>query len=129
MRMRIFLLCIICVMVPVLAWADGDVTEYEPATISAEDTWTDALSVQAGQAVNVSIYDCNATNSMTIILQRKFYEETEWRHEIDDWVLLNQIKDIENTAKASAEFCYWRIGCPSGNYTSGVCKVRIGRSK
>ena len=129
MKKQILLIFLICILFSSFALADGEVTEYEKVTISAENTWTDALSVQAGQSVNVSIYDCNATNAMTIILQRKFYEETGWGHEIEDWILSNQIKDIEHTAKASAEFCYWRIGCPSGNFTSGHVSVRIGRSR
>ncbi len=125
---------IMCLIVfPALSFADGTVTEYEKATINAENTWTDALSVQAGQPVDVSIYDYNATTSdMTIVLQRKFYEETSWGHEIDSWTLPEdqpEGKDIEHIAKPSAEFCYYRIGCPSGNFTSGSVKVRIGREK
>ena len=127
---QILLLFLVFTLVPVFVLAsDNDITEYKKVVIDKENVWTDSVYVQVNQSIDVSIYNCSATNGMTIVLQRKFPEEAEWKHEVESWTLSNQDEDIENITKPAAEFCYYRIGCPTGGFSSGSCTVRIGRCK
>lgn len=108
------------------AFAGAEV--YEPAVVSAQNTWTDALYVKAGSSIDVSIYNMNSP-VMTIKLFKKFSEETTWDHEVDSWDAATLSVDEENITKAGAGGAWYRIGCAAGDYTSGNCTVRLGQYK
>ena len=104
----------------------GGANVYESTVVSAENTWTDPLYIKAGSRVDVSIYNLNSVTA-TIKLQRKFPEESSWGHEVDSWDVTTSSVDIEHTTRSGAGDAYYRIGCPTGGYTSGNCTVRIGQ--
>lgn len=107
---------------------------YVKKTIDAENQWTDELIVPYGKdrwgrgSFNISIKPSSAV--MTITLQRKYLEETTWGHEVEPWVLTTGSPDYEFiTEHPEPEQIRYRIGCATGNYTSGSCVVRLGASR
>ena len=92
--------------------------------IVGSGNWTEPLSSEKGARVNVSIAD--VTGPMTITLQRKFSGETGWR-DVDTWDVTGSSPDYEYITKPEAENgVFYRIGCDTGDYTSGNCTVRLG---
>lgn len=119
------MLCIWLVTPAVNADAAGT---YQRKTISAENTFTDDIRIPAGSHVNVSIKSGNLV--ATIVLQRQFLESEEgsstWR-DVDSWDVTAASDDQEFiTSNAEPETVKYRIGCKTGEYTSGGAGVRLG---
>ncbi len=108
--------------------ANADGTTYKRATISAENTFTDAIKVPGGSYVNVSIKSGDLV--ATIVVQRQFLEHEEgsstWR-DVDSWDITAASEDQERRFETpEAETVKLRIGCKTGDYTSGSAPVRLG---
>ena len=65
---------------------------------------------------------------MTIKLLRRYIDdEASGWGEVDRWDLTAASVDIECISdKLEPELVYYKLGCPSGNYTSGTSRVRLG---
>jgi len=95
--------------------------------IVGSGNWTEPLSSEKGARISVSIGDYNATTDMTITLQRLLPGETSWGHDVDTWDVTGSSPDYEYITKPEAENgVFYRIGCDTGDYTSGNCTVRLG---
>lgn len=120
------MLCVWFVTLAVNVNADDT---YKRATISAENTFTDAIKIPAGSHVNVSIKPISSP-IMTIVLQRQFLDMEEgssaWR-DVDSWDVTAASDDKEFiTSNAEPETVKYRLGCETGSYTSGSLGVRLG---
>ena len=110
----------------------GDTTNvYTTATISAENSWSGVLSVPLGKTV-VACINPNSNSDMTITLQVQFRDEylaapDTWNYDVDSWVITGSLEDQINQPKAFSEWVRYRIGCKTGDYTSGNCTVRLSR--
>ena len=108
--------------------ADADDT-CQRKTISAENTFTDAIRIPAGSYLNVAIEPISSP-VMRIYLQCQYLDmeedASEWRN-VDYWDMTASKDDqINRPQTPEAEVIKYRMGCPSGNYTSGSLAVRLG---
>lgn len=85
------------------------------ASVTAENTFTSALAVAAGQRVAVS--SSGGATSTTVTLQRRL-DGSNWR-DVQSWVA-----DVEATYQADAA-CELRLGVKSGAYGSGTQALRL----
>lgn len=104
---------------------------YVKATVDAENVWTDSIIVPYGHdrwgrgTFNVSLKPSDAI--MTITLQRKYAEEDSWGHDVKSWTLTADSPHHEFISEfPEPEQVEYRIGCATGNYTSGSCTARLG---
>ena len=93
------------------ALADG-----ETATITAQNTFTDAWNVQG--RFNISI---SGTWVGTVTVQRSFDQGGTW-HDVATYTGNTQTTGNEPSAKV-----VWRIGIKTGEYTSGSAVVALQR--
>ena len=90
--------------------------EEATASITAQATWTDALELDAGETVIVSI---SGTWVATVTLQRSFDDGSTW------------VDYITYTSNASTEIIesrddvQYRLGVDTGDFTSGTIEVSI----
>lgn len=97
--------------------------------IGAQNTWTDPIPVQIGCGANISI-DPDTSPVMVIELQRKFRSDSSWGRKVERWALTAASLDIECISKNEQEDgVQYRIGCKTGDYTSGNCTVRVGTGR
>lgn len=100
---------------------------YVTETIVGSGNWTDSLSVQKGSTVNVSIGSYNSTTAMTITLQRKLPGDSSFGRDMHEWDVIGSSDAIECVTKPETEdIVFYRLGCDTGDYTSGNCTVRLG---
>jgi hypothetical protein len=105
---------------------------YSPVEVSAENTWTEPICVPGmgttggPSALSVTIKPITSDTVMTIRLQCKYDEETTWGHEVDVWDIVAGNVDYVYRSDPVPDTVYYRIGCTSGNYTSGTIKLRLG---
>lgn len=87
----------------------------EPASITAENTFTNALNLYPGARVSISISD---TFVATVTLQRRL-DETNWR-DVESWsggIETSYIGDQDQDV---------RLGVKTGDFTSGTAELLIG---
>ena len=95
---------------------------YSVKTLTAENTFTDAIAI-IGQ-FNVSI---SGTFSGTVTLQRKFSDETDW-FDINSWTAAFEGWDEEPSSRSTIpEIVTYRLGFKTGDFSSGSAKCRIGQ--
>lgn len=97
--------------------ANEDVWVPREATVSAEDTFTDPLNIKGPGYIRVTD---TSSMSMTLSLQSSDDDGTSWITE--DTFSAEGTYEIENGLGLA-----WRIGCASGDYTSGTADVKIAR--
>lgn len=83
--------------------------------INGANQWTTPVSV--GRIFDVSIYS-DTSFSGTITLQRKRIADAGWR-DVKTWTA-----PVEETGESSGSWLY-RIGCKTGQYTSGSINVEV----
>lgn len=99
----------------------------ERVTITAENTFTSQVLIPSGTRFNLSIRNISSS-IMTIKLMKRYTDASAsgWG-EADSWDLTAASVDIENISRVpEPEPVYYKIGCPTGGYTSGTSKVRLG---
>lgn len=108
-----------------------DFGNYAKVTVASENTFTDAITVQARSfyanqgRVNVSIDPTDAV--LTVTVQRQYTEETSEWHDCKSYKLVTSNEDIEDiSVSPSPETIKYRIGVKTGEYTSGSVKLRVG---
>ena len=117
----------IIVALIVLVWCAIAFASSTSKVISGGNSWSDPISTERGARLNVSIGSYNATTSMTITLQRKLPGDTSWGREVDKWAVTGTSSPLEYITQPEVENgVFYRIGCASGDYTSGYCTVRLG---
>lgn len=89
---------------------------FKAAAITAENTFTDVLGVNAGHSFNLSIYE---TFVAVVTLQRSFDGGTTW---LDVKAYGAPIED----RGFEPEGALYRVGVKTGGYTSGTVNVRLG---
>lgn len=92
--------------------------QFVDVDVDAENTFTSALTVAAGQRVAIS--SSGGATSTTVTLQRRL-DGANWR-DVQSWVA-----DVEASYQADAA-CELRLGVKSGAYGSGtqVCRLQVG---
>lgn len=130
---HLILLPVILVFILLYFWTLGFAVEvYSKVEVSAENTWTELIRVPGRgtiggpSALSVSIKPITSDTVMTIRLQCKYDEEASWGHEIDFWDIVAGNVDLEYHTDPMPVTASYRIGCPSGNYTSGTIGLRLG---
>lgn len=99
---------------------------YKKATVAAEDTYTSNLYVPAGSYINISILP-TVTGTADVYLQRAYLESPTVWHNDEVYVMADATEHKEDvTVSPQPEDIYYRIGVPTGEYTSGTFDVRIG---
>ena len=107
-------------------WSSPALASSVSKDVVGSGNWTEALSVEKGSSVNVSIGSYNATTSLTITLQRKLPGDSAWGRDVDTWAITGSSADKEYITKPEVENdTLYRIGCET-TYTSGNCTVRLG---
>lgn len=95
----------------------------ETASAAAENTFTDGLSLQAGEVASLSI---SGTFVADVELQRQLPGQDGW----------NTVQRPDGTSVFDAphegsyiadERCLIRLGVPTGSYTSGTAVCRVGK--
>jgi len=86
------------------------------ATLTAQNTFTDALQVDKEERVSVSVVD---VSDSTVTIQRQI-DGSNWR-DVENWTA-----DIETSYWAD-ERCLLRIGIKTGNYGTDTVVVRLGK--
>lgn len=88
-------------------------------TISAENTFTDAVQLEG--YFNVSLSGTITTATTTITVQRSTDGASNWRD-------VDTFDSATETFGFEPEFMFYRIGCKSGEFTPGdSITIRIGR--
>ena len=82
--------------------------------ISAENTWTDPVYIEG--YFNLSI---SGTFSATVTVQRSYDKGS-------NWVDVDSFTAPAEEVGFDPEYCKYRIGCKSGEYSSGTVNIRIG---
>lgn len=86
-------------------------------SVTAQDTWTDAVSFTVG------IFDLSISNTFTatVTLQRSFDGGTTW-YDVQTFTQETEavVDNADNTVK-------WRIGVATGDFTSGTADVRLSQ--
>jgi len=86
------------------------------ATVSGDNQFTDAMATQKTALVSISI---SGTFSATITLQHKI-DGSNWR-DVETWTAAaEQLYEAPEDGEI-------RIGCKTGEYTSGSPVLRLGR--
>jgi hypothetical protein len=107
----------------------ADDVYYKTKLIEAENTWSDPIPVGIGCGANISISP-DTSPVMVIELQRKLKGDSSWGRMVERWTLSAASLDIERISKDEQEDgVQHRIGCPTGDYTSGSCTVRVGTGR
>ena len=88
--------------------------ELVSASISADNTFSDEAYLEG--YFNLSI---SGTFNATVTVQRSFDRGVTWR-DMDDFTAPVEEVGIE------PEYCHYRVGVKTGNYTSGTVNIRIG---
>jgi hypothetical protein len=88
-------------------------SELATKSISAEDTFTDVKTLEG--YFNLSI---SGTFVATVTVQRS-YDNSNW-FDVDSFTAPTEEVGFD------PEFCYYRIGVKSGDYTSGTVVIRLG---
>lgn len=88
--------------------------QFVDAEVDAENTFTSALTVAAGQRVAVS---SSGGATATVFLQRRF-DGSNWR-DVASWTT-----DVETTYQADAS-CEVRMGVKTGGFGSGTQALRL----
>jgi hypothetical protein len=88
----------------------------ESITITAENSWTDAIGVSENNNFDISI---SGTFVATITLQRSYDKGLNW-FDTDTFTSAGEWQ------AAGSETNDYRIGVKTGNFTSGTISVRIG---
>jgi hypothetical protein len=126
--MKKILLCVLLLVV-VVALSSSVFAEYKSETIDGNDTWTDPIAVQIGCGAHVSIKP-DTSPIMVVELQCKLRGDSSWGRMIERWTLTAASSDIECITKVEQEDgVQYRIGCKTGDYTSGNCTARIGTGR
>lgn len=94
----------------------------EAATITAQNQWTDALLVKAGDAVSVSI---GGSGWVAAVYVQRMLDGVTWTALQLPSGQNNATSPIELTYLAD-ETGYLRIGVPTGMFSSGSIPVRLG---
>ena len=86
--------------------------------IAAADSWSDAVAVTPakGTFFNVSIW---GTFTATVTLQRSFDAGTTW---LDVATYTTSKEEV----RQEPEGALYRLGCKTGQFTSGPVNVRLG---
>lgn len=82
-------------------------------SISADNTFTDPAHLEG--YFNISI---SGTFVATVTVQRS-YDNSNW-FDVDDFTAPTEEVGFD------PEYCYYRIGVKSSNYTSGTVVIRLG---
>lgn len=101
----------------------------EPAfvekTLTAENTWTDELQVDAEELVSISAIGNSFTG--TTVLQRKLPGQTTFQSVANpDGSVGWTSKDIQATYQAD-ERCSLRLGVPTGGFAGTSVACRLGK--
>ncbi|RPI53482.1 MAG: hypothetical protein EHM49_04300 [Deltaproteobacteria bacterium] len=123
--MKKYLLTITVVVLFMFSYAFGDGVYWKTKVIDAQNTWTEAIPVYMDGRVNIRIHP-DTSPVMTIHAQCRYRGETTW-YDVDSWDLTATSVDIiDTTAQPEPEPAQFRLGCKTGDYTSGNCTIRIG---
>lgn len=101
--------------------AYGHSAEPQAVTVAAgaQNTFTDAIQVSAGEKVAISI---DGTFVATVKLQRKLRGQSDFRNiDSQSWTAA---AETEYEMPESGEL---RLGVPTGGYTSGTVNGRLGK--
>lgn len=104
---------------------------HKSVTITGENQWSEAFSVPVGKTILCCI-DTNSNTNLTVTLQVQFRDEylvapTTWNYDVDDWAVTPGLPDEVNILPAFSEWVRFRVGCKTGDYTSGNCTSRMSR--
>jgi hypothetical protein len=109
-----------------IVFASGVYTKTK--VIDAQNLWTDAIPISIGCSANIRIHP-DTSPIMTIHAQCRYKGETTW-YDMDHWDLTAASVDIIcTTAQPEPEPAQMRLGCKTGEYTSGNCTVRVGTGR
>ena len=95
----------------------------ETASVDAENEFTEALTLKAGETASISI---SGTFVADVELQRQLPGQSSW----------NTVQRPDGTSVFDAPYegsykaderCDIRLGVPTGSYTSGTAVCRLGR--
>lgn len=95
-------------------------------SITAQNTFTNPLVLQAGQAASISIIRTSFTG--TVVLQRQFRGQSTWQDVEDSAGTIGWTsKDYQGTYQAE-EACSIRLGVKTGGFTgtSVLCRLGVG---
>ncbi len=88
-------------------------------TITAENTFTDAVQLEG--YFNLSLSGTITSATTTVTVQRSVSGTT-------GWLDVDTFDSITETFGFEPEFMYYRVGCKTGQFTTGdSVVVRIGR--
>ena len=127
--MKKFLLLILALTI-VFLWSNTFAAGVycKPKVIDAENLWTDPIPITIGCRANIRIHP-DTSPVMTIHAQCRYKGETTW-YDMDHWGLTAASVDIIcTTAQPEPEPAQMRLGCKTGDYTSGSCIVRVGTGR
>ncbi len=97
---------------------------YVSTTVTAQNMYTNEILVPAGTTPDISI---RPNGTMTVKLYRKFTESGAAWGEVYSWDVTAASTDYEYIMdKPVPEDTYLKMGCPSGNFTTGSTYLRIG---
>ena len=99
---------------------------YTKKTLSAENMYTDSIYIPARSYVSVSIHP-TVFGIANVSIQKAYIEEqTTWLDtKVQEMVVATG--DIERVSLSpTPEDCLYRVGIPTGEYTSGTFICRLG---
>jgi len=127
--MKKVLFLILLSIIAAVVFSSGAFAEYKSETIDGNDTWAGPIAIQIGCGAHISIKP-DTSPVMVIELQCKLKGDSSWGRMIERWTLSASSSDIECITKVEQEDgVQYRIGCKTGDYTSGNCTARIGTGR
>ncbi len=90
---------------------------YVEESISAQNTWSDAISF----AVGIFDLSVSGTFTATVTLQRSFDAGSTW---LDVETFTQGVEAVVDNADNTVK---WRIGVATGDYTNGTAEVRLSQ--
>lgn len=94
------------------------------ATITAQNTFTDAIPMLAGEVASISaIY---STAVATTVLQRQLPGQSTWQDVPNPDGSVGWTASTQQSYRAD-ERCDLRLGVKTGGYTSGTITARLGK--
>jgi hypothetical protein len=90
------------------------------ASITAQDTWTDTITVKGGNTVGISL---SGTWSATVSLQRSYDGGTTWLNYGSGYTA-NTLTEVYETSTQQNGVMY-RLGVETGNFTSGTITAKL----
>lgn len=102
---------------------------YGALKITAQNQWSDPIALAKGERYAVSVWDISSM-SMTVTVQRRLGASVADGAAIDDiagWRDVDAYTAAAEEDGVAATDCEMRIGCATGDYTSGEAGARIAK--